>query len=183
MTKTALPLLLNYFLYNLVWLGCIVFQEKFLPVVLIWAIWHMTKIASKAERSIILFVVPLGVLLDSALMQTGIFHFPGHNNELFVPVWLWAIWLGFSLTVYHSASALSRSVIAQILAGALLAPVAYFIGRKFEVVEFGYSDTVTFLTLGIVWAIMLPGIFRFKRLLDTSLGVTDAKANYMASDV
>ena len=181
MTKNTQSLLLNYLFYNLMWLGCILFQERFLLIVTIWAVWHIVKLASPAERSLSLLIFLFGVMLDSALMQLGVFQFEPDQSALFVPVWLWAIWLSFSLTIYHSMSPLSHSFFVQILVGALVVPIAYFIGRKFGAVEFGYSDAATFITLGVVWGILLPSIFWLKNIIDT-IGVTNENANFLASD-
>ena len=175
MKPKAIPMLFNCLLYNIMWLGCIVYKEKFLPFVLIWAIWHVFKVASIIERAMVLFVVLLGVILDSALMQIGIFQFSANQTEFFIPIWLWAIWLSFSLTIYHSLSPLARSSVAQILIGALVVPIAYFIGRKLDAVDFGYSDTTTFITLALVWGILLPSIFWFKQTLESFMGDDNEK--------
>ncbi|MBM7074235.1 DUF2878 domain-containing protein [Shewanella sp. 202IG2-18] len=164
MNKNFISLVCNGLLYNLMWLGCITYKSAFIPVVLMWVFWHLICRSTASERGLILFVVLMGGILDSVLMQLQVFQFE-QESKLFVPLWLWAIWLSFSLTLFHALKALSKSVVLQIIVGAIFAPLAYFAGRELEAVQFGYSDRVTLIVLGLTWAVLLPSFFLVKRML------------------
>ncbi|RYV02343.1 hypothetical protein SOPP22_09805 [Shewanella sp. OPT22] len=164
MNKNFISLVCNGLLYNLMWLGCITYKSAFIPIVLMWVCWLLICRSSVSERGLILFVVLMGGIFDSVLMQLQVFQFD-QESKLIVPLWLWAIWLSFSLTLFHALKALSKSVVLQILVGATFAPLAYFAGREFDAVQFGYSDRTTLIILGLAWAVLLPSFFLVKRIL------------------
>ena len=105
-------------------------------------------------------------------MHLQVFQF-GQGLNLTVPIWLWAIWVSFSLTLFHALNGLSKSVVLQILVGAIFAPLAYFAGREFGAVQFGYSDSITIITLGLTWAVLLPSFFLVKKILLKSTEVSN----------
>lgn len=97
--------------------------------------------------------LPLGALMDTLLLQTGILQF-SHCTPLtgMAPIWILALWLGFALTLNHSLKRIYSNTLWLFLFGFIGAPIAYFMAAyRFNAMRLE-SDYITgFLAIGLVW--------------------------------
>jgi hypothetical protein len=157
-------LLINAMAFNVVWFGCVLIGNAFIPVVLIWLVLHLRDSTSRtAEVSFVLWVTLIGSVIDSALIYFGVFVF--QSDSLFIPLWLMAIWLSFALTINGCLAFLRTSKGLQLVAGMVMAPLSYIAGLSFGAVEFGYSTAVTFVILSGLWSILLPFVYYLNQLI------------------
>jgi len=155
-------MIVNAVLFNVAWFGCIYWGNAFVPVVLVWAFFHVKQNTQwKNEIRFLLVVVFIGTLIDSALAQMGFFVF--EQQSLVIPIWLIAIWLSFALTLNSSLSFLERSIKLQCLLGAIAPPFSYLAGHKLGAVDFDFPLIITMLTISFIWAHLLPLCFALKR--------------------
>ncbi|MFT4925518.1 MAG: hypothetical protein ACI8WB_001611 [Phenylobacterium sp.] len=157
-------LIINAMMFYVAWFGCIFIGNLFIPVVLIWLGFHLRDCESPTvEFSFLILVTVTGSAIDSALIHFGVFVFSGHS--WLIPWWLMFIWLSFALTINGCLAFLRRSIVLQLLAGMVLAPLSYIGGSAFGVVEFGYSTAVTFAILSVVWSMLLPAIYSLNKII------------------
>lgn len=117
---------------------------------------HLYYQADKNELVLILIVAGVGVLLDSALIYSGTFVFPGSTQ---LPFWLITLWLCFAATVRHSLGFLANSKILQCLIGAIFAPLSYLAGAKFSVVYITPPFELSYLLLAGLWGPLMVLVF------------------------
>ncbi len=98
-----------------------------------------------------------GISVDAILSFYGVFNF---GNDVLLPVWMFALWIAFSTTITRSLSFLSSRPMLAVILGALIVPLNYGVGEKVGAVEFGLDTQYTFLTLSIIWAILLPSLYK-----------------------
>lgn len=155
-------MIINVILFNAMWFGCIYWGNVFVPLVLMWAFFHFTLSQNaREEMSFVFMVTLLGTVIDSALIHLGVFIFS--SDQYVIPLWLIAIWLSFSLTLNSSLSFLKRSLILQYVIGAVAPPLSYLAGSKLGGVTFGYSHTVSLITLSVIWLCLLPFLFKLNK--------------------
>ena len=116
---------------------------------------------SKRELLLILVVSIIGIGVDSLLHYLNIFIF---DNHAFIPLWLAVLWFCFATTLSHSLQFVGHSMLFQYLAG-LAAPLSYIAGHQLGVVNFGYSITMTYCILAIIWCLLFMVFFQLQSAL------------------
>ncbi len=150
------PTLVNLLGFNAAWFGLILLGNIFIPLAAIMLLLHLYYQADKSELVLIFIVAGVGVLLDSALIYSGIFIFPDSTQ---LPLWLITLWFCFAATVRHSLSFLAKFKILQVLAGGVFAPLSYLAGAKFSVVYITPSFELSYLLLGCLWGPLMLLVF------------------------
>ena len=117
------------------------------------------------ELLLVSLVTLVGVIVDSLLQYCNVFVF---ENSLHIPLWLMTLWACFAATLSHSLNFLSCHKILQLLVGALLAPLSYIAGFKFDVVDFTFSMFSTYIILSIIWGILFVTFYALKESLVNS---------------
>ena len=120
-TRTA-RLLGNALLFQLGWFACVLGARH--P----WLLWlaaaclltHLAWLSRPGEIRPLLAVSVCGWLVDSLLLNLGIFDFAGHPNLL--PGWLVLLWPLFASTLRHSLAWSARPWWLASLSGALGGP-------------------------------------------------------------
>lgn len=84
--------------------------------------------------------------------------------------WCNAIWQAFATTLGRSLSFLGRRPALAVLAGTVAIPLNYWAGQRLGAVEFGYPVPVTLAIMSLVWAVMLPVMFRLTALIGSASG-------------
>jgi len=154
---------LNIVGFQAVWLLCVygAGQDYCLPGIAAAIAFAAASLAFSPEprkdMQTLALGLPLGALMDTLLLQTGILKF-SHCAPFtgFAPVWILALWLGFALTLNHSLKRIYAHPLPLFLFGFIGAPVAYFIAAyRFDAMRLE-SDYVTgFLAIGLVWGLGL----------------------------
>lgn len=154
--------LMNAIGFNVIWLGCILYRDDFIPFALCLLLMHMYFVKDKLKEVInIILVGSIGLLIDSLLVYFHVFYFPveSTNNGFAIPLWLIVLWAAFASTLNYSLSFMKTYPLLKYLVAIIFAPLSYFAGYNFNAVGFGYSLTTTFLILSSVWFIFMMAIF------------------------
>jgi len=152
-------LVFDFVLFQSIWIAGVMLQNSYLAVLFL-----IVRIAigsyKTRDRHLIIFLAPVGILLDFVLMQLDVMRF----ESGWFPVWLAAIWCGFVMTLGASLAWLGkRPWWMQSLFGAVGGAMSYWAGARFGAVEFGYSLPVTLAVFTTIWATGLPLAYRLIR--------------------
>lgn len=159
--------LLNNLMFNLIWFCAIVWHNLALPLGLALLVWHCWHFKKQQEYKVILQVLVIGIAIDTALLNMGVFVFEG--NGFVIPLWLMLIWAAFGATLNHSLAFLKSHQSVTYLIGFILPPLSYLAGARFGAVELGYSWQATFLILALIWS---PLLYLLLRIADAKHPVT-----------
>ena len=152
-------LLANAGLFQLGWFACVLGAQRpwVLAIALACLVAHMLWIAEdRHEWRALLMVAACGWLLDSALLNLGLFDFPGHTWLL--PPWLALLWLLFASTLRHSLYWTARPWWLASLLGGVAGPLSYFAGARLAGVGLPLGVGPSLLVLGLIWAALLPAL-------------------------
>ena len=119
------------------------------------------------EIYLVLIIGTIGTITDSLLFLSGSFIYAGaySNQILIAPMWITAMWAGFSATVNHSMSWLKDKWLLMVICGVVFGPAAFFTGEKFGAIEFHLSALFSVLVIAIVYGILMPAIYFLNRHL------------------
>lgn len=141
--------------FELSWLALAYWQHwALIPVMLYW-LFGMLQLTTK-EKLAVLVVLGCGLVIDSALMLTGVLVFPA---SFWLPVWFVALWAIFALAAIEVMSAmLTKRWLAAGL-GAIGGPVSYIAGASISqgALQFNYGY-ISYFILAIVWAFIAIGL-------------------------
>ncbi len=153
-------MLINLLGFNLSWFGLILSGNSFIPLSLFWLGLHLYWCNDlKAEVKLILVIVIIGIVVDTALSSAGVLIF---KEQQFIPLWLITLWAAFAATIAHSLQFLSRLTLLQVLVGIIFPPLSYLGGASLSAVELGYSQVMTYLILALIWSVLLVLFFNLK---------------------
>jgi hypothetical protein len=101
--------------------------------------------------------LPIGFLMDSLLAYSPVLDFANPFPSVhWAPVWIMALWIGFTFTLNHSLKAIYRNPLYLFLFGLLGGPLAYFIAaQRFQAMYFESGIGICLLTVGAVWGLGL----------------------------
>ncbi|PWB31392.1 DUF2878 domain-containing protein [Pseudomonas sp. SDI] len=158
-------LLLNAGLFQLGWFACVLGAQR--PLLLLLALVclgvHLAWLAEPREWRLLLGVSLIGWLLDSALLQLGLFDF--HRPGPLLPAWLALLWPLFASTLRHSLAWSARPWWRASLFGALGGPLSYWAGSQLAGVGLPLGTSTSMLVLALLWALLLPLLQRLSRAL------------------
>ena len=168
-TRTA-RLLGNALLFQLGWFACVLGARH--P----WLLWlaaaclltHLAWLSRPGEIRPLLAVSVCGWLVDSLLLNLGIFDFAGHPNLL--PGWLVLLWPLFASTLRHSLAWSARPWWLASLSGALGGPLSYWGGVQLAGVGLPLGTWPSLLILAGVWALLLPLLHQVVRFTAPAYG-------------
>ncbi len=164
-------MLLNILGFNLSWFGLILLGNLFIPVSLFWLWLHISWCKQpKAEIKLILSIILIGTLVDTALLSANVLIF---SDQYFIPIWLITLWASFAATVGHSLKFLECSKVIQSLTGFLAPPVSYIAGASFSSVGFGYNKVETFLILGSIWSVLMMLFFYLSNIFYSEVSTNE----------
>lgn len=111
--------------------------------------------------------LPIGFLMDSLLAFSPVLNFSSPYPSIhWAPVWIMALWIGFTFTLNHSLKTIYVNPLYLFLFGFLGGPLAYFIAaQRFQAMFFESGVPVSLLTVGVVWGLGLSLI----RWIDVAL--------------
>lgn len=149
--------IINFAWFQCVWWLLILFQSQAVVGVLclmVFWLWLTPKV--KSDATLILTLMVIGILVDSTLMNAGVFIFENYSNHLVIPFWLALLWGAYAATLQHSMGVFEGKPWLCVVAGAIAAPLSYLGGAKLGAVEFGFSTSSTVLVLALVWSVVFP---------------------------
>ena len=128
---------------------------------LMFIIIHFYLTPNIKELNFIIMISIIGTIIDSGLLISGVIGYKGlyHQNIYIAPLWITAMWAGFSATANHSMAWLKGQGLLALLLGAIFGPLAYITGLQFNVIFFHLPFMIVSIILAITWAISIYMIF------------------------
>lgn len=152
-------LLANAALFQLAWFACVFGAQSpwLLLIAAACVAAHLLWVSQeRQEWRTLLAVAGCGWLLDSALLQLGLFGFAGSSPVL--PLWLALLWLSFATTLRYSLGWTARPWWLGSALGAIGGPLSYLGGARLAGVELPLGVTPSLLILAVIWAVLLPAL-------------------------
>jgi hypothetical protein len=111
-----------------------------------------------ADLRTLALALPVGFTLDSLLAASGwLVYAEGWPGGWAAPLWVWALWTAFAMTLNHSLDFLSGRLALTALLGAVGGPLAYAAAAgAFEAVSFARPFAEVMLVLALAWGTVLP---------------------------
>ena len=134
-------------------------NNKFLigPILaIIYFIVHFFIIKNKLkEFKYMLFCLVFGFTLESSLYFSGLMTYKGMFTNKFLPVpfWILILWIGYSLTVFHSFKWIYKRYFVSFIMGGLIAPLMYVSANKIKIINFNYDVMETYFILMPLWSL------------------------------
>ncbi len=151
----------NILLFNAIWFGCVVGQGNYLwligPVLCCYVVLMLR--AGRFSLLQLLLPIAIGVSVDLLLTQNGFYQFD--NQLLLIPLWLVILWVAFSTTLTQSLRFLGKNIYLAALLGAIGFPFSYAMGERLGAVSFGDQFFRVMVMLCVIWAVLLPCIYRW----------------------
>ena len=120
---------------------------------------HFWKIAMNYNeiKLIVIFGIA-GTIIDTIFMFSGILSYNGlySENIMIAPLWITAMWCGFSATINHSMAWLNEKWNLSFLLGLIFGPLSYLTGEKFGAIVFFVDMKIIIMVLAVVWGISIP---------------------------
>ena len=155
--------LFNAVWFQLTWLCAVLGRETLLPVAVAMLLLHLLLVPRIYRELLQLSTIAgVGLGIDAMLSAAGVFQFA---NGVLVPAWLACVWLAFAAVLGRSLAYLSSRPVLAALAGALVVPFNYWVGARSGAVSFGYSLPVTLGLMALIWAGLLPLLYRLTALI------------------
>lgn len=158
MTKATI---LNAVLFQTAWFACVLggahgwfWPGAVLVFALIVSLSHSPALRHDALLALVL--VPVGALLDTLWIQTGILDFNGAD---FAPAWIILMWLAVALTINHSLAFFRDRPLLGALAVLGAAPLSYLAGERLGAVNIPHPQLL--LVIALTWAALFYSVFRF----------------------
>ncbi len=168
MTDVSLPVYrpwMNIVIYQGIWFLAVLGREQYAPWLLLALALHLALCRERGrELSVMLACSAVGVLADSILSMSGLYEFTPPADLLPIPLWLVAIWLGFTATLRHALSWFLEPVpwrLPLFLAcGIVGAPLSYLAAARLGSVELPLGYLSSGLIIGATWVpIMLALVY------------------------
>ena len=159
---------LNYLGFQLGWYACVagasrgqVWVGPLLVAALLWVHlrWIVEPKQRKRELRLVLGVLLIGMLADSALQALGATRYPSSQEAwgyLLPPPWIGALWILFGTLLRHSLAWLAPRLWLACLLGAVGGPLSYLGGVGMGAVAVGDSAPWTYGWLGLEYALLTP---------------------------
>jgi hypothetical protein len=156
--------LINAVLFQLVWFVCL----------LAGSVWALVATAAylllhdryfmhtRREWRLLGVFLALGIMIDGALFQLGLFSFGANvtSQNSFPPLWLLCLWVSVATLFAHSLAFLrSRYLLASTM-GSIGPTLSYFAGANLAGITLADPLWLSLLVVACVWSIVLPfGLF------------------------
>ena len=148
----------NALWFQATWFCAVLGREALLPLTAGLILLHLALSRDlKSELLQLSAVALVGVTVDACLSAGGFYVF---EDGVLVPLWLCCLWLAFATTLRRSLAFFGPRPVLTALAGAVVLPFNYLVGARLGAVEFGHALPLTFIVVGMVWAVLLPVLYR-----------------------
>lgn len=159
-------LLVNAGLFQLGWFACVFGAQRpwLLLVTVACLLVHLLWLApTRSEVRLVALTALAGWVLDSALLNLGLFDFGGDSR--FAPLWLALLWALFATTLRHCLAWTARPWWRASLLGAFGGALSYLAGAELADVGLPLGLWPSLLALGLIWAAVLPTLHGLARWL------------------
>ena len=164
-------MIINIILFQLSWFACVMGGANGLPymgvaVTTFVLIWHLTQAkVPKLELWLMASALVIGATFDQTLLSFNLITYM-HNgwSSTFVPVWILALWLGFSTVLNVSLRWMRNRHLIAIIFGCVGGPLAYFGAEKLGAVLI--ISNISYLALALGWGIITPLLLLISKRFD-----------------
>ena len=150
--------LANAGLFQLGWFACVLGGNS--PWLLLAGaalMIHLLWISrSWAEVHLVICVCLLGTVIDSLLLNMGVFEFK--QLGVLIPLWLVVLWAVFAISLRHCLAWTAQPLWRAALLGAISGPLSYYAGHRLGAVQFPLGLWPTLIGLAVVWAGLFPAL-------------------------
>ena len=159
--------------FQVAWWACMLGAANGLPyigpvVMAVYLIAHYYWISvDRNEVKLIIIFTVFGTFVDSLLILSGSITCMGYYvpGLVIAPLWITAMWSGFTSTVNHSMAWLKDRWVLAFFLGIIFGPLSYMTGLKFGAIQFNTSLLNLLIILAIIWGISIPFIYHVNRRL------------------
>lgn len=181
LSPTLLSTLFNIVGFQFVWFLCVsgAANENVIPGIVAAIFFAALSLYlsphKKSDITTMCLAMPLGFLMDSALVQSNLISFsyalPSGN---WAPLWIMGLWLGFAFTLNHSLKTIYKKRLHLFIFGFLGAPLVYSIATfKFGAMTFNGNMLPALLAIACVWGFGLIAL----QYLNTWLSASQEKSS------
>jgi len=164
-------MMINVILFQVSWFACVVGAANnfpYLGIIVTSGIlaWHLIQAkAPKAELWLMGSALAIGASFDQALLSFNLVTYM-HNgwSSSIVPVWILALWLGFSTILNVSLRWMRNQHLVAILFGFVGGPLAYLGAEKLGALIM--VSNISYVALALGWAIMTPTLLFISKRFD-----------------
>jgi hypothetical protein len=154
--------LVNLILFQGAWFSAALYNAQAEVMIILLLAVHFWLSPQKKTDLTSLLLVPIGVLADKLLMLSGVFD----GGQTLFPLWLVLLWCMFILSLSHSLHWVTKLRLPwQVLFGSLGGSASYWAGIQAGALDSELTSFWLLLSLGLVWALLLPLIIRGYRSL------------------
>lgn len=161
-----MAVLLNYLLFQIGWLACVLGAARGramvgIAVALLVIGWGALQAVHPARYLLFLLTVGLiGLAWDSTLVAARLLRYPGATaEERLAPTWIFVLWLLFATTLDSSLAWLQPHVLLALLLGAVGGPLAFMGAARMGAVQL-LRPRAAIATLACGWALLMPALSR-----------------------
>ncbi len=154
-------IIINFILFQLSWFACVIGAAKGMPwlgvIVTVLALsWHLYQAKNvKYEVILMLCALLIGAAYDQSMLSLGYISYVNNGwSNAIVPVWILALWLGFTSTLNVSLRWMRGKYVIGIIFGAIGAPLAYLSAEKLGAVVL--HGATSYIALSTGWTIITP---------------------------
>jgi hypothetical protein len=155
-----LPLIVNLTVFQTLWFGLVLVGDVVFPLAVVWAAWHVFKIATPRERQMYPVFVIAGLIMDELLTVAGIYQFDTFQLPV-LPLWMLGLWLVFPTILNHGIRWVWRGSPLFLVLGGCGAASTYVVGANFAPLSLPFGAAITFGVVTVIWI----GYFSLTRAL------------------
>jgi hypothetical protein len=156
--------IINFIGFQLIWWLCVLFNDATILICCLLLTVHLAYHSRPlAEFKSMLVIGAIGYCIDSLLTTLGVFEFS--NHAWLAPMWLGVLWLGFATNISCLSSNLALSPFLLAIIGFVLVPFSYIGAAHLNAVVLPYGTAITWLTIAMIWAFLLPLLFNVQYML------------------
>ncbi|WP_163834629.1 DUF2878 domain-containing protein [Spartinivicinus ruber] len=159
MKSKAHIFILNAFLFQLGWFGCILGGNHIAVICLVIILSiHFYLIGNwQQERELLATVLLVGASIDSFWIQLGVIIKPDTQTAL-VPLWLACLWVIFATTLNHSLAWFKSHKLIAIPTGGIAGSASYAVGIQLTELSLG-PNGLWFIFVS--WLVLFPLLLLF----------------------
>jgi hypothetical protein len=122
---------------------------------------------NRADVILCLSLAAIGTVVDTLYGVVGMISFTGgyEGFPYLAPLWITSLWALYAISVNHSLKWLSVNVFLAAGMGASGAISSYLVGIKLGAVDPLWGETLCFVVIGSVWAVVVPSSLKFSQWL------------------
>jgi len=150
--------ILNFVLFQVAWFSCVLGAANQIPwlglLVVLAIVAGQLFFAPQPSKELLLLISAaiIGAVVDQGFLMGSIVQYQSHGwSSTIVPVWIVALWIGFSSTLNVSLRWLRGRHVIAFLFGAIGGPMAYIAAEKLGAVTIT-PQASSYIVLGLAWA-------------------------------